>query len=148
MNRTIANLKILLLFLVPFFTNATSQQVTPKTALQAYIENDDPSFSWEQQESYEVNGLRVYNLLLTSQKWREYTWRHQLAILVPPEITYDKALLYITGGSNTDEMPNWKKKDNDEIKMIGAIAAKIRRSWQFFVKFPINRFMTGLRKML
>jgi PhoPQ-activated pathogenicity-related protein len=146
MNRTIANLKILLLFLVPFFSNATSQQVTPKTALQAYIENDDPSFSWEQQESYEVNGLRVYNLLLTSQKWREYTWRHQLAILVPPEITYDKALLYITGGSNTDEMPNWKKKDNDEIKMIGAIAAKNKAIAAVLCQVPNQPLYNGLKE--
>ncbi|HQF11023.1 MAG TPA: PhoPQ-activated protein PqaA family protein [Paludibacteraceae bacterium] len=146
MNRANLSLKILLPLFILFGSQLIAQQVTPKTALQAYIENDDPSFSWEQQESYEVNGLRVYNLLLTSQKWHEYTWRHQLAILVPPEITYDKALLYITGGSNTDEMPKWKKRDDDEIKMIGAIAAKNKAIAAVLCQVPNQPLYDGLKE--
>jgi len=67
MNRTIMRLKILIPVFILFCITAIAQQVTPKTALQDYIDNGDQSFSWEQKECYELNGLKVYNLLLTSQ---------------------------------------------------------------------------------
>jgi PhoPQ-activated pathogenicity-related protein len=146
MNRTIKYLKILWLFLILFCTTAVSQQVTSKTALQSYIDNGDQSFSWEQKESYELNGLKVYNLLLTSQKWREYTWRHQLTVVVPVEIKYNGALLYITGGSNTEGMPNWKKRDNDEIKMIGAIAEKNKAITAVLCQVPNQPLYDGLKE--
>ncbi len=98
--------------------------VTPETALEAYLNNDDSSFAWELKDSQSLNGLKVYNLLVTSQKWREYTWRHQVAIIVPEEIKYDGALLFITGGRNKDEMPNWKNTDDGNIQMMGLIAQK------------------------
>lgn len=146
MNKTITNLKILLPFLILFASPAVSQQVTSKTALQAYIGNGDQSFSWEQKESYEAEGLKVYNLLLTSQKWREYTWRHQLTVIVPLVIKYDGALLYITGGSNTDEMPNWKKQDDDQIKMIGAIAKKNEAVTVVLSQVPNQPLYNGLKE--
>lgn len=146
MNRANLSLKILLAFFILFCSHLIAQQTTPKTALQAYIGNDDQSFAWQQQESYEVDGLRVYNLLLTSQKWREYTWRHQLAIIVPSEIKYNKALLYMTGGSNTNEMPNWKKKENDEIEMIGAIAEKNKAITAVLCQVPNQLLYDGLKE--
>lgn len=146
MNRTIMRLKILIPVFILFCITAIAQQVTPKTALQDYIDNGDQSFSWEQKECYELNGLKVYNLLLTSQKWKEYTWRHQLTIVVPTEIKYDRALLYITGGSNSDEMPNWKKKDNDEIKMIGAIAEKNKAVTAMLSQVPNQPLYNGLKE--
>ena len=146
MNRTIMRLKILIPVFILFCITSIAQQVTPKTALQDYIDNGDQSFSWEQKECYELNGLKVYNLLLTSQKWKEYTWRHQLTIVVPTEIKYDGALLYITGGSNSDEMPNWKKKDNDEIKMIGAIAEKNKAVTAMLSQVPNQPLYNGLKE--
>ena len=111
-----------LFLLIIFF--GCKLQVTPETALEAYLNNNDNSFTWELKESHDVNGLKLYNLLVTSQKWREYTWRHQVAVIVPEEIKYDGALLFITGGSNKDEMPNWKKPDDGNIRMMGLIAQK------------------------
>ncbi len=146
MNRRIKRLNVLLPLFILFCVTAIAQQITPKTALQAYIGNGDQSFSWEQKESYELGGLKVYNLLLTSQKWREYTWRHQLAVIVPSEIKYDGALLYITGGSNTDEMPNWKKRDDDQIKMIGAIAKKNKAVTAVLSQVPNQPLYNGLKE--
>ena len=111
-----------LFLLIIFF--GCKLQVTPETALEAYLNNNDNSFTWELKESHDVNGLKLYNLLVTSQKWREYTWRHQVAVIVPEVIKYDGALLFITGGSNKDEMPNWKKPDDGNIRMMELIAQK------------------------
>ncbi len=96
--------------------------ITPATALDHYLHNDDKSFHWEIKESYNIGEVTVYNLLLTSQKWREHTWTHQLSILVPKEIKYDGALLFITGGSiNKENLPNWSGK-REEAGAFGAVA--------------------------
>ena len=96
--------------------------ITPATALDHYLHNDDKSFHWEIKESYNIGEVTVYNLLLTSQKWREHTWTHQLSILVPKEIKYDGALLFITGGSiNKENLPNWSGK-GEEAGAFGAVA--------------------------
>ncbi len=113
---------LLLFFLI--FSCKTQKEVTPETALEAYLTNNDNSFAWELNDKQELNGAMLYNLLVTSQKWREYTWRHQVAIIVPEEVKYDGALLFITGGSNKDEIPNWKKPDDGNIQMMHLIAQK------------------------
>jgi PhoPQ-activated pathogenicity-related protein len=113
-----------LFFWVLLFSCQPQKEVTPETALESYLENNDNSFAWELNDSHDVKGLKLYNLLVTSQKWREYTWRHQVAVLVPEEVKHDGALLFITGGSNKDEMPNWKKPDDGTIQMMGLIAQK------------------------
>lgn len=102
------------LFLPLFFLYSSvsaQKKITPATALEQYLNNGDKTYSWEVKETYEVGDVTVYALLLTSQKWREYTWAHQLSILVPKEIKYDGALLFITGGSiNKAGLPNWSGK--------------------------------------
>ena len=113
---------LLLFFLI--FSCKTQKEVTPETALEAYLTNNDNSYAWEFNDKQELNGAMLYNLLVTSQKWREYTWRHQVAVIVPKEIKHDGALLFISGGSNKDEMPNWKKPDDETIQMMELIAQK------------------------
>ena len=50
-------------------------------------------------------------------------WRHQLTIMVPANVQYDGALLFITGGSNKDEQPSWSKEDK-LWPILNAIASK------------------------
>lgn len=85
--------------------------ISPETALKSYILNGDKTGSWEIKDTITIGQTIGYNLLITSQKWRGITWRHQLTIFVPKTIKYDGALLFITGGSNKDEQPNWSKRD-------------------------------------
>src|SRR5690606_7910537 len=124
MKKTLKLFSAGLLFGLLLFSCQTEKEVTPETALKSYLENNDHSFSWEIHDSHEINGLKLYNLLVTSQKWREYTWKHQVAVIVPEEVKYDGALLFITGGSNKDEQPNWKKPNDGTIQMMGLIAQK------------------------
>jgi len=78
----------------------TPLPVTPETALQSYLQNEDESFAWEISGSQDIDGLTAYSLILTSQKWRKHIWKHTLTILVPEEMNHDGALLFITGGKN------------------------------------------------
>jgi PhoPQ-activated pathogenicity-related protein len=112
---------IIVTLLVSVFVNA--QKVTPENALESYLGNGDKTFKWELKESFTRDNLTFYQLLLTSQKWREFTWTHQLTIIVPKENRHDDALLFITGGSNADGLPNWNsKKDEKMYASLGGVA--------------------------
>jgi PhoPQ-activated pathogenicity-related protein len=99
--------------------------ITPATALDHYLKNGDTSYHWEVKESYEAGDVTIYNLLLTSQKWRNHIWKHQLSIMVPKEIKYDGALLFITGGSiNKEGLPNWSGKGDAFNEFISTVASQ------------------------
>ncbi|PLK45135.1 PhoPQ-activated pathogenicity-related family protein [Emticicia sp. TH156] len=107
-------LKFVTLFTLAVVTTAgvyAQGSVTPETALKSYVNNGDKTYKWEVKDSLTKDNVTMYNLVLTSQTWRKITWRHQLTIFVPKVKQYDGALLFITGGSNKDEQPNWSKDD-------------------------------------
>ena len=89
--------------------SATKKPVTPETALQAYLHNGDASFRWEVKEKTKEEGVTLYRIQFTSQTWQKIHWTHDLMIMVPDELKYDEALLFITGGSNKNEVPNSHK---------------------------------------
>lgn len=96
--------------------------ITPETALKAYLDNGDTSYQWSVRDSFQLASVKGYNLYLTSQKWQQYTWRHQLTVLVPEKVEYDGAMLFITGGSNKDEVPNWKKNTDGLVVSLAQTA--------------------------
>jgi len=98
--------------------------VTPETALKSYLNNGDNTFKWEVKEEYSLGEVKAFDILLTSQKWREHTWTHQLTIFAPKEIKYNGTLLYITGGSNSNGQPNWNDKNDGRAKSFAQIAHK------------------------
>ena len=98
-------------------------KLTPEKALKSYITNGDATYSWVLKDSTKLGSSMAYQLVLTSQKWHNITWRHQLTIVVPATVKYDGAMLFITGGSNKDEQPNWSTDDN-MWPILAAIASK------------------------
>ena len=147
MNRIFKNLiTALLLSLVTYSCTDRKEEipVTPETALEAYINNNDESFSWEVKDSSTKDGLTIFNLLVTSQKWREYTWRHQLTVIVPDQLSYDGALLFITGGSNDNEMPNWKSQDDGSIRLMSEVAVKNNAVVAVLYQVPNQPLYDGL----
>jgi PhoPQ-activated pathogenicity-related protein len=98
--------------------------VTPETALEDYMRTDDGVYSWEVTGSMEYDGYSVYSLLLTSQQWREYTWKHTLTVLVPHENNHDGALLFINGGENENGDPVVGEVDELYITIFSLLAMK------------------------
>lgn len=97
--------------------------ITPVTALKSYLNNGDKTYKWELKDTQIIDDVTVYQVLLTSQKWREHIWTHQLSILVPKERKYDGALLFITGGSiNKEGQPNWSSNEDQSIKGFSQMA--------------------------
>lgn len=99
-------------------------RVTAATALESYLQRDDGSFHWELTGSFTVGEVKGYDLLLTSQTWRGIVWKHQLTVLAPPEIRYDGALLFITGGSLRDGVVNMKKETDELTRRFALTASK------------------------
>ncbi len=99
-----------------------AQPITPSNALNSYLNNKDTVFHWELKDSFNVGSVKAYNLLLTSQQWRTYIWTHQLTILVPSQIQHDEALLFITGGSIKNGLPNWNGPGDALYKAMSSIA--------------------------
>lgn len=85
--------------------------ITPETALQAYLHNSDKSFQWEIQDKTKGEGAMLYRIIFTSQQWRGINWNHEMTIMVPDNLKYKDALLFITGGSVKNGTPNTHKWD-------------------------------------
>ncbi len=122
--------KIILAVVIIFFlancADKKPEPVTPETALQSYLHNGDNSYAWELKQSYQLENFPItaYDLVLTSQNWRNHIWKHQLTLLVPDEVRHDSGILFITGGSIKNGEPNFKDKPDDLVKGLAVVAQK------------------------
>lgn len=81
----------------------------PDTALQEYVDRRDPSTRWFVRRELPLGQSTVQEIRLISQTWRGVEWRHQLFLLIPPNVSKDvnHALLFIAGG-------RWKPKYDED----------------------------------
>lgn len=135
----------ILLLLIPFLGFSQSK-IKPENALKSYLSNGDQNYTWELKDSANIGSAKAYQVLLTSQKWRGIMWRHQLTIIVPSTVQYDGALLFITGGSNKDEQPNWSKEDK-LWPILHAIASKNKAVVALIKQVPNQPLYDGKQKM-
>ena len=101
-----------------------AQSVTPENALESYLKTDDKRYEWSIHDTYTIGDVQATSILLTSQQWHEYIWTHELIVLVPKDVQYDGALLFINGGSNKKGVPNWVKREDGMVKSLAEVAAK------------------------
>jgi PhoPQ-activated pathogenicity-related protein len=114
-------------------------ETTPSNALQSYLNNEDQTFKWELKEDYAIGDVTAYELLLTSQKWREHVWTHELTVLVPKEVAHDGALLLITGGSIKEGIPNWSSNEEDKKSISFAQVAQKNKAITAIVRQVPNQ---------
>jgi len=112
----------LLLSLSALTVSAQQKNITPETALRAYLNNGDASFTWKVKDQLKGDGLTFYQIQFVSQTWQTIKWSHELMIMVPDELKYKTALLFITGGSNKNGAPNTHKFTDDLPAELGRIA--------------------------
>ena len=117
---------LLTLFHVCFIIGSSWAQhaVTPQNALQHYLDIPDDFYQWKIQDSLILDSAINYRILLTSQKWRQITWTHQLSIIVPKQVKFAGTLLFISGGSNKDGLPNWTGEGDELIASLTGIAIR------------------------
>ena len=95
-----------------FFVSLSAQNANAQqTYLDKYIAQADSVYSWKLVNTIPGDGCKAFVLRLTSQTWRSAqevdrpVWTHWLTIVKPNKIAYNKALLFIGGGSFKDAMP-------------------------------------------
>ncbi|WP_339864481.1 PhoPQ-activated protein PqaA family protein [uncultured Algoriphagus sp.] len=120
MKRTFLN--ALALIALTFLINHQLTAQTTKTALADYLAKPNPQFQFTLKDSVNHAGLTQYELELTSQEWKDLTWKHRLVILKPAKIKSDKALLYIGGGKIEDGQPVYRDRDEEIVKNMGKLA--------------------------
>lgn len=82
-----------------------------RTALDEYVAAVDPHFEYTVAEVIDGDGYTGYIIRMTSQKWltkaevQEPIWWHWLLMAVPDSVQHETGLLFIGGGSNTDDPP-------------------------------------------
>lgn len=116
------NLIIILIAYFCFVVGYAQQTITPETALDAYIHNDDPTWAWEIRDVHQSENAKAYSLLFISQKWQGILWKHELIVFVPESVKQDGALLFITGGSVRDGMPRFSNPDDETSLFLSALA--------------------------
>ena len=97
MKNKLTYLIILLAFISISCSKTEKAPTTAEDALQHYLDNGDKTYKWEKTGSFDFTegGGKGYDLLLTSQKWREFTWKHQLTVLVP-EVASSAAFSFLS----------------------------------------------------
>lgn len=89
---------------------------SPQTELDRYVHAQDNHYQYTVVDTAQHPGYTVYLIRMISQQWRtgaevnQAVWKHWMEIYVPDQVTSPVGLLYILGGSTTEEHP---KPDND-----------------------------------
>ena len=98
-----------LLCLLPMAAGA--QGANQKTALDAYVHAPDSHYQYTLVESVPHPGYTACLVRMVSQEWRssaevnQSVWKHWMEIYVPDQVSNSIGLLFITGGSTTEEHP-------------------------------------------
>src|SRR5258708_6252554 len=89
-------------------------------------------YGWKLAGTIPGEGYRTYVLELTSQRWRSEkdvdhpVWKHWLSVTKPDQLSTNKVLLYIGGGSNNDPSPSKASGRATRIAMeAGSIVAEL-----------------------
>ncbi len=97
-----------LIVAIGFFTGAHAD-------LKQYVNTKSP-FEWSKSLTGKIGNSEFTELTVISQKWREFTWRHRVRVVKPPELkNTETALLYITGSGD----------GRGELSLIGQAAERV-----------------------
>jgi len=138
--------RIFLFFLTVWFFVVSYAQlsISPSTALDVYLHNDDLSKVWELRNHYTAGNTQAYSIFFISQKWQGMLWKHELIIFVPEKIAHDGALLFITGGSVKDGMPGFSNSESNTSRFMADIAAKNQAITSVLHQVPNQPLYGGL----
>ncbi len=82
------------------------------TVLRDYVFRADSTYKYQMKNTFTGNGYSVHVLEVFSQTWQSIEivdrahWQHWVNIIIPENLTQNKALLIISGGSNGGAPPS------------------------------------------
>ena len=121
----------------------------PETALEDYVQEADPGYTWREQARFDAPGAEVVELRLHSQTWQGIPWRHQLYLIRPDDVDVGarQGLLIIGGGrwrDSYDRGPPAQELPEDAGLYIG-IAEQLRSVVAVVAQVPFQP-LYGLRE--
>ena len=112
---------------------AAESVTSPPTLIRDYVNHEDSAYRWSIVSKVQSEIQTTLIVDLVSQRWRSpeevdrTEWRHWLTIVVPNEVQFDTALLFIGGGSNDARPP---QKASDRLKQLAlhskSVVAELR----------------------
>lgn len=79
---------------------ATALAGSARADLRGYVGKPQPELRWTKESENAAGAVKIINLKLRSQVWRDLPWDHSIQVFVPKALKHPKtALLLITGGS-------------------------------------------------
>jgi len=82
------------------FLVAAALAGSARADLRGYVGKAQPEQRWSKESENAAGAVKIINLKLRSQVWRDLPWDHSIQIFVPKTLKHPKtALLLVTGGS-------------------------------------------------
>ncbi len=110
---------------------------TARAGLEEYVKKADSSFEWKLKGQRLVNGAKIYEIDLTSQTWQTIPWKHDLVVIVPPDVKPTSTMfLFNTGG----------KSSLTSLLLANDLATKMKAPVAFLFGIPAQPLFDGLRE--
>lgn len=116
----------------------------PEKALAAYIAEPDTAFVWEEVQQQRILGTDVRLVEMTSQRWRNTPWHHQLWLIDPTAGQGDRhALLFIGSGRWPAEGRPPREPPRDAARFV-ALARALETPVAVLRQIPFQPQLDGL----
>ena len=118
-----------LFFVILGSVAGAAEEIEPPTALQEYVQREEPKFAWNVVRRIPTEFGTIYELELTSQEWHGIVWKHALTVFEPVEVAHPKhMLLFVSGGTN-GKRPGEKdlRRGLELAKLCGARVATLHQ---------------------
>ena len=110
----------------------STSRITPKhiTPLDKYVATPDPAFKYSQVNKSEKTDCTTIAYDMVSQTWLDASkvdkplWEHTVLISVPKDLTHTKAMMFIGGGGNDQDMTK-VAADNGPMEKIAVMTKSI-----------------------
>ena len=118
--------------------------------LHTYVSKPDDSYKWVVRQEGKIGNAEWAELILTSQNWKDTTWRHQLFVIRPSKIRDGaQAIMLIDGGGWNDslaEPPADDKKGKlpTEAAMLAQVAERVQSPVAVLKQVPQQPIFDGL----
>ena len=118
---------------------------SPQTALDRYLEKPDNHYGWKIVDEGKVGKTEYAGLILTSQRWKKITWKHQLFLLKPQSCAADckQALLFIGGGSWRNELEEKPQELPPDATRLALIAEQLKTPVAVLLQCPNQPIFDG-----
>jgi len=117
--------------------------------LQDYLSKDDSSYHWHKVREGTIAGTQYVELILTSQSWRDITWKHRLFIIKPEKMVTNKNALFVIAGGKWKEQysdPAYEDSPAKEVVLFATLAQQLESPVAILSQVPQQPIFDGMKE--